>query len=218
MMELAAYADIIKKRAAAPDSGSDVPLVQPGDTTTPALLRLLLNVATDAAEVHKRSFWASRVLRRNSPREWDSFAAIEDHDRDMLPHGDRAIEFFTVSQCTSGSHASLRSTKHASVLLAEGWYPMPDAVTRDPQTMVSRVAPCVMVRHKTVQNAFETVLGRCDSATNMCSQCAALEGENMHFNQTMKNPSKTKYILFFGVLHDNEKRKRPLANGSKHIN
>ena len=57
MMELAAYADIIKKRAAASDSGSAVPLVQPGDTSTPALLRLLLNVATDAAEVQKRSFW-----------------------------------------------------------------------------------------------------------------------------------------------------------------
>jgi len=32
----------------------------------------------------------------------------------------------------------------------------------------------------------------------MCSQCAALEGEDMHFNQTMKNPSKTKYPFFLG--------------------
>jgi hypothetical protein len=205
MMELAAYSDLIQKRKNNPQSVKDVPLVQPGDTNTPALLRLLIQVATDDAEKYKRSYWAAQ---RNNLREWTSFAAIEDHDRDLLPHGDRTIELFSVTRCTSGKHESLRSTKQATVLLSHGWYPMPDEVKHDPKTLVASVEPCVMVRHRTVQEAFTTVLARSDSATNMCGKCAAEGAETIHFNQTSKNPTKTKYPFFLG-FYSNQSTDKP---------
>jgi hypothetical protein len=200
MMELAAYADLIQKRKNNPQSVLDVPLVQHGDENTPALLRLLLQVATEDAESHKRSFWAAQVLKRNNLREWTSFAAIEDHDRDLLPYGDRTIELFSVATCTSGSHESRGSSSHSSVLVSHGWYPMPDEVKHDPLTLVASVDPCVMVRHKTVQEAFTTVLARSDTATNMCGKCAANGEEKMHFKQTTKDPAKTKYPFFLGFF------------------
>jgi hypothetical protein len=77
---------------------------------------------------------------------------------------------------------------------------MPDEVKHDPLTLVASVDPCVMVRHKTVQEAFTTVLARSDTATNMCGKCAANGEEKMHFKQTTKDPAKTKYPFFLGFF------------------